>query len=47
LLLHNYPGSEIISMTKVDVVELIVETIGFPAKDVKIVIERFLEELNN
>jgi nucleoid DNA-binding protein len=32
-------------MTKADVVELIAEKTGFTAKDVKVVVEQFLEEV--
>jgi len=34
-------------MTKADVVELITEKTGFTAKDVKIIVEQFLEEVKN
>ncbi len=34
-------------MTKADVVELIAEKTGFTAKDVKVVVEQFLDEIKN
>jgi nucleoid DNA-binding protein len=34
-------------MTKADVVELIAEKTGFTAKDVKVVVEQFLDEVKN
>ena len=34
-------------MTKADVVELIAEKTGFTAKDVKVVVEQFLEEVKS
>jgi nucleoid DNA-binding protein len=34
-------------MTKADVVELIAERTGFTAKDVKVVVEQFLDEVKN
>ncbi|HUU29261.1 MAG TPA: HU family DNA-binding protein [archaeon] len=34
-------------MTKADIVELITEKTGFTVKDVKIVVEQFLEEVKN
>lgn len=34
-------------MTKADVVELIAEKTGFTAKDVKIVVEQFLDEIKD
>ena len=34
-------------MTKADIVELIAEKTGFTAKDVKVVVEQFLEEIKS
>jgi nucleoid DNA-binding protein len=34
-------------MTKADIVEIIAEKTGFTAKDVKIMVEQFLEEVKN
>ncbi|HUU26368.1 MAG TPA: HU family DNA-binding protein [archaeon] len=34
-------------MTKADIVELISEKTGFTAKDVKIIVEQFLDEVKN
>ena len=34
-------------MTKADIVELIAEKTGFTAKDVKVVVEQFLDEIKN
>ncbi len=34
-------------MTKADIVEMIAEKTGFTAKDVKLMVEQFLEEIKN